>query len=151
MIAMLVRLGNAVPAKVELGYHCCYGNFNLKHFVEPIDTTDMVDVMNKVTAALTRPVQFMHMPVPIDRADDAYFAPLKNLQRPAGMEFYLGLAHDGDGVAGTVKRAAIARKAISDFGISTECGLGMRQPDNIRQLLHIQADAATEIDRGAAG
>jgi methionine synthase II (cobalamin-independent) len=150
MIAMLVRLGNAVPADVELGYHCCYGNFNLKHFVEPIDMSDMVDVMNKVIAALHRSVQFMHMPVPIDRTDDGYFAPLKNLQHPANMEFYLGLAHDGDGVPGTLKRADAARKVVSDFGISTECGLGMRKPDNIRQLLNIQAEAAREIDRRSA-
>lgn len=151
MVALLTRLGAAVPVGVDLGYHCCYGNFNLKHFVEPLDTGDMVDVMNKVIAALRRPVQFVHIPVPIERSDDAYFAPLKNLHRPPDMEFYLGLAHDRDGVAGTVKRAAAARKVIADFGISTECGLGMRKPDNIRDLLRIQADAAAEIDRGAAG
>jgi hypothetical protein len=150
MVAMLVRLGNAVPTGVELGYHCCYGNFNLKHFVEPIDMGDMVGVMNDVIASLQRSVEFVHMPVPVDRTDDAYFAPLTTLKRPRTMEFYLGLAHDGDGVAGALKRAAAAGKAISDFGISTECGLGMRKPDNIRQLLQIQADAAREIDRAAA-
>jgi hypothetical protein len=151
MVTSLIRLGNAVPAEVELGYHCCYGNFNLKHFVEPADMGDMVDVMNKVLASLKRPVQFIHMPVPINRTDQAYFAPLRNLERRAGMEFYLGLAHDGDGVPGTVKRARVASTAISDFGISTECGLGMRTQDNIRQLLHIQADAAAQIDRERAG
>jgi methionine synthase II (cobalamin-independent) len=150
MVAMLVRLGNAVPPEVELGYHCCYGNFNLKHFVEPIDMGDMVDVANKVVSALDRRVQFVHMPVPIERTDDAYFAPLQNFMRGDGMEFYLGLAHDQDGVAGALKRAAVARKVIADFGISTECGLGMRTPDNIRALLRIQADAAAEIDRRAA-
>jgi hypothetical protein len=149
MVAMLVRLGNAVPPEVELGYHCCYGNFNLKHFVEPIDMGDMVDVANKFVSTLNRPVQFVHMPVPIDRTDDPYFAPLKNFHRAPGMEFYLGLAHDQDGVAGTLRRAAAARKVVADFGISTECGLGMRTPDNIRALLQIQADAAAEIDREA--
>ena len=78
---MLLRLGNAVAPAIDLGYHCCYGNFNLKHFVEPIDMGDMVDVVNKVTSALERPVQFIHMPVPIDRSDDAYFAPLRDLKR----------------------------------------------------------------------
>jgi hypothetical protein len=147
MVAMLVRLGNAVPPAIDLGYHCCYGNFNLKHFVEPIDMRDMVDVVNKTMSIVTHPVQFIHMPVPIDRSDDAYFAPLKDLKRGPGMEFYLGLAHGPDGVQGTLVRAAVARKVASDFGISTECGLGMREPDDIRKLLHVQADAAAEIDR----
>jgi hypothetical protein len=149
MVAMLVRLGNAVAPVVDLGYHCCYGNFNLKHFVEPIDMGDMVDVVNKVTSALKRPVQFIHMPVPIDRGDDAYFAPLKDLKRGQGLEFYLGLAHGPDGVEGTLARARIARKVISDFGISTECGLGMREPEDIRKLLRIQADTAAGIDRAS--
>jgi len=147
MVAMLVRLGNAVTPAIDLGYHCCYGNFNLKHFVEPIDMSDMVDVANKVTSAPKRPIQFVHMPVPIDRSDDAYFAPLKDLRRDTGTEFYLGLAHGSDGVAGALARVKVARKAVPDFGISTECGLGMREPDDIRKLLHIQADTAAEIDR----
>jgi methionine synthase II (cobalamin-independent) len=150
MVAMLVRLGNAVPAEVELGYHCCYGNFNLRHFVEPIDMGDMVDVANRVVSGLDRPLQFVHMPVPIERTDDAYFAPLRNLNLGPATEFYLGLAHDRDGVPGTMRRAAAAHKVIPNFGISTECGLGMRTPDNIRALLRIQADAAAEIDGRAA-
>jgi hypothetical protein len=147
MVAMLVRLGNAVAPTIDLGYHCCYGNFNLKHFVEPIDMSDMVDVVNKVTSGLNRQVQFIHMPVPIDRGDDAYFAPLKDLKRGPDLEFYLGLAHGPDGVQGTLARVRVARKVVPDFGVSTECGLGMREPDDIRRLLHVQADAAAEIDR----
>jgi methionine synthase II (cobalamin-independent) len=147
VVAQLVRLGDGVPAKVELGYHCCYGNLNLRHFVEPIDMSDMVDVMNQVMTGLTRPVQFVHMPVPIDRTDDAYFTPLRDLRRSQGMELYLGLAHDRGGVAGTVNRAVVAKKVVANFGISTECGLGMRTPENVVQLLQIQAEAAAEIDR----
>ena len=149
MVAMLVRLGNAVAPAIDLGYHCCYGNFNLKHFVEPVDMGDMVDVVNKVTSGLKRSVQFIHMPVPIDRSDEAYFAPLKDLKRQQGLEFYLGLAHGRDGVDGTLARARVAHKVISDFGISTECGLGMREPDDIRKLLRIQADTAAGIDRAS--
>jgi hypothetical protein len=110
MVATLIRLGRGVPADVELGYHCCYGNLNLKHFVEPIDMSAMVDVMNAVSAGLGRPVAFIHMPVPIERVDDAYFAPLRELKRGPETELYLGLAHDRDGVPGTLQRAAAAGK-----------------------------------------
>lgn len=147
MVDMLVRLGKGTPAGAELGYHCCYGNFNLKHFVEPPDTSDMVDVMNSVVAGVGREVAFIHMPVPIDRDDIAYFAPLKKLVRPEETELYLGLTHDKDGVPGALRRAAVAAKVVDDFGISTECGLGMRSPDNIRQILQILADAADTLSR----
>ena len=147
MVDLLVRLGKGSPAGAELGYHCCYGNFQLKHFVEPPDMGDMVDVMNKVIAGVGRPVAFVHMPVPIERDDDAYFAPLKNLKLQAGTEFYLGMSHDRDGVPGIVRRAAAASKVVKDFGISTECGLAMRTPENIRQILHIEAEACAELDR----
>src|SRR5262245_30382234 len=147
MVEMLVALGKAVPPGVELGYHCCYGNLNLKHFVEPIDTADMVDVMNAVTAGVGRSVDFIHMPVPIERTDETYFAPLRNLRRGPRTEFYLGLAHDRDGVTGSLQRAAVAGKVIGDFGVSTEGGFGVRTPATLRALLQIQADVADAITR----
>ena len=146
IVDLLVRLGRHVPAAVELGYHCCYGNFNLKHFVEPRDTADMVEIMNAVLGKLSRQVQFIHMPVPRHRNDEGYFAPLKDLTLPTETELYLGLVHDSDGVDGALRRAASARTAVTRFGISTECGLAMRTPENIRQILQIEALIAARLD-----
>lgn len=87
------------------------------------------------------------MPVPISRSDEAYFAPLKDLKRDAGMKLYLGLVHPGDGVPGTLKRMSVARKFTSDFGIATECGMGRaRSASMVRQLLHVHADSARQFD-----
>lgn len=147
LIDMLVRLGDHVPRDADLGYHCCYGNFNLKHFVEPRDMTDMVDVINAVTANMKRTVQFVHMPVPRYRADEGYFAPLNKLRLKPETELYLGLVHDVDGVEGALNRAASATKAIDNFGISTECGFALRTPENIRQILNIEAETAARLDR----
>ena len=72
---------------------------------------------------------------------------MRNLRRGPRTEFYLGLAHDRDGVTGSLQRAAVAGKVIGDSGISTECGLGMRTPANIRELLQIQAGVADAITR----
>jgi len=148
LVALLIRLGRRVPPAIQLGYHCCYGNAYLKHYVEPADTGEMVEVMNGVLGGVGRPVQFIHMPVPQDRADDAYFAPLQRLNLPAGTMFFLGLVHDTDGVEGAVTRARAARKYVPHFGVGTECGLAMRTPDNIAALLRLQADVAARIDRG---
>src|SRR5262247_1126282 len=78
--AILVDLGNRVPADVDLLYHLCYGDSNHRHVVEPTDMGDMVDFANRVSRRISRPVQLIHMPVPRNRDDDAYFAPLRDLK-----------------------------------------------------------------------
>ena len=148
LIRLLVRLGRRVPPSIQLGYHCCYGNGHLKHFVEPTDTGEMVEVMNGVVTTLGRPVDFVHMPVPQDRSDDAYFAPLARLRLRPETEFFLGLVHDGDGLDGALKRARTAQKVVKNFGIGTECGLAMRTAENVTMLLRLQAEVAARIDRG---
>ena len=79
IIDRLVRLANAVPEGVELGYHLCYGDFNHKHIVEPEDMELMVRISNKLSRQIGRPMDWIHMPVPRERFDDAFFAALKNL------------------------------------------------------------------------
>ena len=39
------KLCAAIPAAVDVGFHLCYGDFQGKHFVEPIDTAKLVDVV----------------------------------------------------------------------------------------------------------
>ena len=115
IIDRLARLGDAIPADAELGYHFCYGSYGGRHFVEPKDMRAMVDLANGITGTMKRRLDFLHMPVPIERDDDAYFAPLRDLRRTPGMDVYLGLIHDRDGAAGTLKRFAAAQKHLSDF------------------------------------
>jgi hypothetical protein len=142
IMGRMKRLGGAVPDGVELGFHLCYGDYDAKHFVEPLDAGKLVEVANALTATVTRPITYIHMPVPIDRADDAYFQPLSNLKLSPGTELYLGLVH-ADGVEGTQKRIATASKYVSDFGIATECGMARsRTPELVRKLLEIHAGAS---------
>ncbi len=148
VVALLVRLGEAVPPDIQLGYHCCYGDYNHRHFIEPKDTGDMVAVMNAVAARIGRTVEFVHMPVPRDRSDAAYFAPLKKLKLRPETQLYLGLVHYTDKLPGTQKRIAAARKAVKGFGIATECGLGRRKSETIAELLRIHVEAASFMDGG---
>lgn len=139
IVERLVRIGNHIPADVELGYHLCYGDFGHKHFREPADTRHLVAVANGVSAALDRPMQWMHLPVPRDRDDEAYYAPLAELKLNPETELYLGLVHSTGGVEGTWRRIRAARSAIDDFGVGTECGLGRRAPETIPEVLRIHA------------
>jgi len=81
------------------------------------------------------------MPVPVDRADDAYFKPLKEMRLDPKMKLFLGLVHDTDGVEGTRKRIAVAAKYARGFGIAAECGFGRRPPETVPNLLRVHAEA----------
>ena len=81
----------------------------------------------------------MHLPVPIERDDEAYFAPLQGLDLPDGTDLYLGLVHHEDGVEGAMRRIAAASTAASRFGIATECGLGRGPEERTAPLLDLHA------------
>jgi len=141
-IAMHSRLGEAVPAGVHLIYHLCYGDNKHKHSVEPADMTHLVNFANGLSAAIGRSIEVIHMPVPRDRSDDAYFAPLDRLRLRAGTALALGLVHYTDGIEGTRRRIAAAEKHVRGFMIGTECGFGRRPPETLSALLEIHARAA---------
>jgi hypothetical protein len=139
---ILVELGNRVPADIDLLYHLCYGDSGHKHVVEPSDMNDMVEFANRVSRQIKRPIQLIHMPVPRNRSDDAYFAPLRNLRLRPETELCLGLVHYTDGVEGTKRRLETAKRFEPRFSIATECGFGRREPGTIPELLRIHAAVA---------
>jgi hypothetical protein len=136
-IALLCGLVNEA---VELGIHLCYGDPGHAHIVEPADLGTSVAFANGITAASPRRIDFMHMPVPRDRADDAYFAPLADLRMPAETKLILGLVHYTGGAAGGRARMAAAGKYVRDYDIATECGFGRRDPETIPELLRIHQE-----------
>jgi hypothetical protein len=140
--AQLVDLGNHVPADIELILHLCYGDNKHRHSIEPTDMSDLVAFANNVSAGISRTIELIHMPVPRDRDDDAYFAPLKDLRLRPETGISLGLVHHTDGVAGTRRRIATAQRHLRDFAIATECGFGRRDPATLPELLRIHAVVA---------
>ena len=139
---ILLTLGNRVPKGIDLLFHLCYGNSSHKHVVEPTDMGDMVEFANRISRQIERSIQLIHMPVPRNRDDDAYFEPLRKLKLRPETELCLGLVHYTDGVAGTKRRLATARKFVSSFAVGTECGFGRRDPSTIPELLRIHAEMA---------
>lgn len=130
----LARLGDAVPDDVECGYHLCYGSPRDEHLVMPKDTTILVELTRGLMSRLRRRMDFLHLPVPKDRTDDGYFAPLGGLALPADTDLYLGLIHHAD-AAGDRARIAAAGRAVPRFGIATECGWGRSDPERLPALL----------------
>jgi hypothetical protein len=127
------RLGAAVPSDVELGFHLCYGSPGDQPLLLLKDAAVMVDMMNGIADFVQRPVEFIHIPVP-KQADSAFFAPLRNLRRPAETRLYLGLLQFNDD-PGNRARIAAARRVVSDFGIAAECGFGRTDPRRVPAIL----------------
>ena len=138
---VLTRIGDGVPAGIELGYHLCYGSPADEHMVLPKDMGIMVEMTNAIVEGVKRPIQFVHMPVVKARSDDAYFAPLKGLKLHPGTELYLGLIHYND-AGGDAARLAAARRHARVDGIGTECGMARGDPARLPALLAAHARAA---------
>ncbi len=138
---VLTRIGDGVPAGIELGYPLCYGSPADEHMVQPKDAGLMVEMVNAVAAGVKRPIQFFHLPVPKGRTDDAFFAPLEKLKLKAGTALYLGLIHHND-AAGDAARLAAARRHATVDGIGTECGMARGDPARLPELLKSHSRAA---------
>lgn len=135
-------LVDLVPAEAEAGVHLCYGDSGHKHFCEPADAGHLVDVANGVSTRAHRPIEWIHMPVPRERDDHVYFAPLSRLELQPGCRLYLGLVHMTGGIEGTRRRIAAAEKIVDGFGIATECGFGRRAADTVPDLFRQHAELA---------
>ncbi len=136
------RLCGLVKDGVELGIHLCYGDPGHKHIVEPQDLGVCVAFANGICRASPRRVDYVHMPVPRDRGDEAYLAPLKMLALRAGTRLILGLVHYTGGAEGTRKRMSVADRFVADYDVATECGFGRRDPATIPELLRIHREVA---------
>jgi hypothetical protein len=141
---MLGRLGDSVPAGVEMGYHLCYGSPCDEHLVQPKDACILVEMLTGIAGVTKRPIDFFHIPVPKGRTDDAYYTPIKVWRRPSGTRLYLGLLHHDDD-AGDKTRIAVARRFVDDFGLSAECGWGRTEPGRLPGLLNGHRVAAEAL------
>ncbi len=147
--SLLERLGDAVPTGVEMGYHLCYGSPADQHLVMPKDTAILAEIAEAIVDRLKRRLDFLHLPVPKERDDAGYFAPLRKLRLPAPTRLYLGLIHHGD-EAGDRRRIDAARAAVGgDFGVATECGWGRGDPARLDGLLESHLRAVDYVAEGA--
>lgn len=140
--ARVAALVDSVPADVEVGVHLCYGDAGEKHFIEPTDAANLTRFANAVTSRVDRSLTWLHLPVPIERDDEAFFAPLVDLDL-ADTELYLGLVHREDGVEGAERRIAAAASYVPEFGVATECGIGRAPEGTTEGILQTHAQVAT--------
>jgi len=142
--SVLARLSDPLPGAALLGLHLCYGNLGQRHVIEPTDLGVVTAMTNEAARRLARPLDYVHVPIPVERDDDAYFAPLRDLSFPGG-RMYLGLIHDTDSLDANLARARAARRSLAEFGVSTECGFGRRPASTIPALLGLHRQLALRL------
>jgi SAM-dependent methyltransferase len=135
VLERLLRVARHVPTGVELGFHLCYGDEAHGHFVELDDCRKLVEVANALAASLSRPLNWIHMPVP--RAGGERFAPLSSLALADGTELYLGLLHRDEGIDCARASIEAASRYVRGFGVATDCGWGRGGSDAVDGLLEL--------------
>ncbi|KAB2580748.1 hypothetical protein DBV05_g445 [Lasiodiplodia theobromae] len=145
LVDRVARMVGKVGEGVEVGIHVCYGDMGHKHFVEPKDMGLMARVVREIKRRATRDIDWVHMPVPKDRDDEEYFAPLRSLEL-GKTELYLGLVHAHD-KAGTEKRVKTAQTVLGScgFGVATECGLGRTPVEDLASIAEISCRIAEPV------
>lgn len=139
ILGRLSRLCASIPSDATLGFHLCYGDFLYKHFVEPENLAILVDLANNIIGKIGRrvhSVEWIHMLIPKDRTDAAYFEPLKSLKLD-GSHLYLGVVNANDD-AGTKQRIRAAQSVFKQmFGVATEYGIGRTSKEELGSILEI--------------
>src|SRR3981081_2534065 len=88
LLARMTRICAAIPDDVELGLHLCYGDFPGRHLLEPTQALAVGEVANALVRTIAHKLAYIHMPVPIERADDAFHRPFGGLALSEGTELY---------------------------------------------------------------
>lgn len=145
----IVRCLDRVPDDVPVGLHLCYGDYGHQHWKQPESLQLQVDLLNAVSSASRRRLDFTSFTVPQDRDDSAYFEPLGGLMTGPDTELNFALVpyHPADQAPGTTERqieridAALvaAAQGAREWGLCTECGMGRVDAADVPGLLDLHS------------
>jgi hypothetical protein len=141
--SQLGDLGDAIPDGAPLGFHWCYGTWGGWPSVAMKDLDDCVHMSNETVRRVRRHVDYVHMPA-VRRPDDAFFAPLANLDI-GDTKVFLGIVHHTDTIDDFRRRRDLARWYLAEFGIGSVCGHGRVDPEEAHDVLELHAENAAEL------
>lgn len=168
LLAATARAASWIAPDVDLTFHLCFGDskFGASPFmgdppdaeaaarggrhILPRDTGSIVTLANGLSRHVTRSISAIQAATVISWNKAAHWQPLSGLALEPETEVYLGLVHAAaDGLDGARTRAALARRFLPHFGVSTECGLGRHstaQLDEAADALAALSDALELAD-----
>ncbi len=152
MLAAIAKITDWVPASVDVGWHFCYGDtgkydddHETHHVVEPRDVGLMVAFANDLCTARQAFGQLGSYACAARTGRSCVFCTFERPKLKPGMQLFLGLVHNYDGLEGAKRRIAAARPFYEPFGVATECGMGRRPPEVIPELLRLHRDIAESL------
>ena len=122
----------AIPDEVHVGYHSCFGTLNGWPTRQPKDMRGTVLLLNAMTEATARSVEFLHFPT-AGSVDEGYFSPLRDLEA-GDARIYVGAIHHLHGSGGMRAQFEVIRSMVPAFGLAAPCGFG-RTPERPGRLL----------------
>jgi len=137
---------NAVPDDVELGFHLCYGDWKGQRQAEPTDAGNLVLLANAVTDRITRPVAWIHLPVPRGMDAGPWAPPLADLKLRDETRLYLGLVHGPDSLEESRELAELCAQYVPEFGVATVCGIGRQPEEAVEPILAVHRELAAPVD-----
>jgi hypothetical protein len=132
LLADMDALAGVVPEEAVLGYHFCFGTWGGWPKSYAPDIGVCVRLAHEAVSRAGRHLDYVHMPVMPD-ADDAFFAPLQDLEIGDTKPFMGIVLHDG--LDAFERRARAVHRYLPDFGIASYCGWGREDPADLPDIL----------------
>jgi ubiquinone/menaquinone biosynthesis C-methylase UbiE len=145
ILERLIRISQAVPPEVELGFHFCLGHDEQAERHPPPDAGRMVEIANALAASLDRPLNWIHLPLARDSADGEFVAPLRHLRLHPETELYVGALQPGEASETTRRRIGAASHVVAEFGLATPCGWGRLPPRLLPELVSVHAELSRPV------
>lgn len=138
---VVVRLVNAIPREAAAILHfSCRDGANFK--IESVHLAEMAELVTSVLKATARPVELIHVPIPLTVPDEAFLSPLRKFMLPDTTRLCLGLVHLSDGFDGAMRRVELARHHVSGFAFAARSGFASRSPGSLAEFLQLHARVA---------
>ncbi len=139
-----LRVIDQVPAHARLALHldCRDG---ARFAMTPADAVAMAGIAQDLLARASRPIDLLHIPIPLRHETDEFFRGLAPLQLPPDTTLCLGLIHLSDGRDGALRRIDLARPHLPDFAVAARSGFAARPPEAIGPFLQLHAHVARDI------
>ncbi len=119
--------------------------------VLPRDARSVVELANGRSRHVARPISALQAATVTSWNRAAHWQPLSDLALEPDTQLYLGVVHAAaDGLPGAQARVELARPFLSEFGVSTECGLGRHSAEQLDEAAHILAALAEVPQRASA-
>ncbi len=137
----VIRLVDAVPfdAAAILHFSCRDG---AKFKIESSHIAAMAELATSILEATTRPVELIHVPVPLKVPEETFLSPLRKFLLTDSTRLCLGLVHLSDGFDGAMRRVELARHHASGFAVAARSGFASRAPESLPEFLQLHARVA---------